>query len=279
MILVLSCPNNENDKGEKRDVWKGLYTTPKKWDHCGLGRYHCAFPAHHCVTGIQEAVSPPFHFGLQNHETVLFPSDYTIMPTNTHQSVSSWLGMSPSHHCNFSIIASGGLKYQCIAQGFFKKNCNSSRNTLNGKSALPPQSFSSGSANMGDKYSKTTNSIANQVFGIVKKIVFCFGLLPSWEIRNASAQAYLFQLLFSPVQFTTWICLLIVSLNKKWIPSVPGSTAHALSQIKGSSLGDFTWPMYVYLSIFHPEGSQSDEKKTNLQCITQCNSCQGRVRY
>lgn len=67
----------------------------------------------------REAVSPLFHFGLQNHETVLIPSDYTIMPTNTHQSVSSWLGTSPSHHCNFSVIASGGLKYQCMAQVFF----------------------------------------------------------------------------------------------------------------------------------------------------------------
>lgn len=39
----------------------------------------------------KEAVSPPFHFGLQNPETVLIPRDYTIVPTNTHQSVSSWL--------------------------------------------------------------------------------------------------------------------------------------------------------------------------------------------
>lgn len=67
----------------------------------------------------RETVSPPFHFGLQNHETVLIPSDYPIMLTNTHQSVSSWLGSSPSHHCNFSVIASGDLKYQCIAQVFF----------------------------------------------------------------------------------------------------------------------------------------------------------------
>lgn len=58
----------------------------------------------------KEAVSPPFHFGLQSHETVLIPCDYTIMPTNTRQSVSSWLGTSPSHHCNFRVIASGGVK-------------------------------------------------------------------------------------------------------------------------------------------------------------------------
>lgn len=45
MVLALSCPNNENDKRVKADVWKRLYTIPNKWDHCGLGRFPCAFPA------------------------------------------------------------------------------------------------------------------------------------------------------------------------------------------------------------------------------------------
>lgn len=67
----------------------------------------------------REALSTLFHFGLQNHDTVLIPSDYTIMPTNTHQSIISWLGASPPHHGNFSVIASVSLKHQCIAQIFF----------------------------------------------------------------------------------------------------------------------------------------------------------------
>lgn len=65
---------------------------------------------------------------------------------------------------------------------------------------------------------------------------------------SASPQADLFQLLFSSVQFATWICLLIVALNKKQSPSVPGSSAHALSQMKRSSLGTFTLLTYVYLA-------------------------------
>lgn len=55
MVLVkkVSCPNNENDKREDADVWMRLYTTPNKWDRSGLGRFPCAFPAHHYVTSIQ----------------------------------------------------------------------------------------------------------------------------------------------------------------------------------------------------------------------------------
>lgn len=68
------------------------------------------------------------------------------------------------------------------------------------------------------------------------------------KIFSASPQADLFQLLFSSVQFATWICLLIVALNKKQSLSVPGSSAHALSQMKGSSLGTFTLLMYAYLA-------------------------------
>lgn len=49
------------------------------------------------------------------------------------------------------------------------------------------------------------------------------------------------------VQFTTWICLLIVALNKEQSLSVPSSSAHALSQMKGSSSGTFTLLTYVCL--------------------------------
>lgn len=111
----------------------------------------------------RETVSPPFHFGLQNHETVLILSDYTIMPTNTHQ-CQFLASVQPIPSLQLQCYCFRVFKISMHCSGFLLKNCNSSRNTLNGKSALPPQSFSSGSANVGDKCYKTTNSVADQIF-------------------------------------------------------------------------------------------------------------------
>lgn len=126
----------------------------------------------------RETVSPPFHFGLQNHETVLIPSDYPIMLTNTQ----FLARVQPIPSLQLQCYCFRGFKISMHCSGFLLKNSNSSRNTLNGKSALPPQSFFSGSANMEDKSSKTTNSIGDQIFWIVESFVFCFGLLPIWDI-------------------------------------------------------------------------------------------------
>lgn len=67
MILVLSSPNNENDKREKADVWKD-YTQPQR---SGIAVDLEDFPVlsqHITVSQVyREAVSPLFHYGLQNH--------------------------------------------------------------------------------------------------------------------------------------------------------------------------------------------------------------------
>lgn len=187
MVQALSCANNENDKRKgRRQMYGRDYMQPQT---SGITVDLEDFPVlcqHITVSqAYKEALSPPFHFGLQNHETVPITSDYTIhYHAQQYPSKCQFLArdqpiLSLQLQCHCFV----GFKISMHCSGFLLKNYNTPRNALNGKSAVPPQSFSSGSANMGDEYSKTTNSIADQVFRIVS-LVFCFGPLSNWEVRE-----------------------------------------------------------------------------------------------
>lgn len=68
MVLALSCPNNENEKREGTGQMYGTaYMQPQT---TGITVNLEDFPVlPQCITvsrAYKEAVSPPFHFGLQN---------------------------------------------------------------------------------------------------------------------------------------------------------------------------------------------------------------------